>query len=49
MGVGTSKGLKGVRWGVARGILLAWVITIPAAALVGALAWLVIDQLGLVV
>jgi PiT family inorganic phosphate transporter len=49
MGVGTSKGLNGVRWGVARGILLAWVITIPAAALVGALAWLVIDQLGLVV
>jgi PiT family inorganic phosphate transporter len=48
MGVGTSKGLKGVRWGVARGILLAWVITIPMAALVGALAWLVINQFGLV-
>jgi PiT family inorganic phosphate transporter len=49
MGVGTSKGLKGVRWGVARGILLAWVITIPMAGLVGAIAWLVINQLGLVV
>jgi PiT family inorganic phosphate transporter len=46
MGVGTSKGPRGVRWGVARGILLAWIITIPAAALVGAAAWLVLDLAG---
>ena len=37
MGVGTSKGIRGVRWGVARTILIAWVITIPAAGLAGAL------------
>ncbi len=40
MGVGTSKGTRGVRWGVARNILIAWVITLPAAGLIGALAWL---------
>ena len=31
MGVGSSKGTRGVRWGVARSILVAWVLTIPAA------------------
>ncbi len=46
MGVGTSKGAHGVRWGVARGILVAWVVTIPAAGVVGALAWFVLTALG---
>ena len=32
MGVGTSQGVRAVRWGVARSILVAWVLTIPAAA-----------------
>jgi inorganic phosphate transporter, PiT family len=45
MGVGTSKGARGVRWGVARGILVAWVLTLPAAALVGAAAWVVLSAL----
>ena len=31
MGVGSARGPKGVRWGVARRILLAWVVTIPAS------------------
>jgi len=48
MGVGTSKGIRGVRWGVARMILLAWFITIPFAAIAGALAWVIIHTLGLV-
>jgi PiT family inorganic phosphate transporter len=47
MGVGSSKGARGVRWGVARRILVAWVLTIPASALVGALAWIVLNGLGL--
>jgi PiT family inorganic phosphate transporter len=37
MGAGASRGLSAVRWGVAGNILLAWVMTIPCAALVGAL------------
>jgi PiT family inorganic phosphate transporter len=47
MGVGSSKGVKGVRWGVARNILGAWVLTIPAAMFVGALAWYVLNALGI--
>ncbi|MEO5966394.1 MAG: inorganic phosphate transporter [Candidatus Limnocylindrales bacterium] len=47
MGVGTSQGIRGVKWGVARRILVAWVLTIPAAATVGALAWFVLNAVGL--
>jgi len=47
MGVGSSKGVRGVRWGVARSILVAWVLTIPAAATVGALAWFSINAVGM--
>jgi PiT family inorganic phosphate transporter len=47
MGVGTSKGAHGVRWVVARGILVAWVITIPITMAIGAAAWAVLDVLGL--
>jgi PiT family inorganic phosphate transporter len=36
MGVGATKRLSAVRWGVARSILAAWVLTIPMAALVAA-------------
>ena len=47
MGVGSARGPKGVRWGVARRILLAWIITIPAAGIVAALAWGVLHLFGL--
>ncbi len=40
MGAGATKRLSAVRWGVAGNIVVAWVITIPAAALVaGLLYW----------
>jgi PiT family inorganic phosphate transporter len=45
MGVGTSRGPRGVRWGVARNILIAWVLTIPSTALMGAASWFVIDAI----
>src|ERR687893_1249264 len=42
LGVGATKRLSAVRWGVAGNILVAWVLTIPMAALVAALAfWLI--------
>ena len=42
VGVGATHRLSAVRWGVARRIVWAWVLTIPASALVAALAfWLV--------
>ncbi len=47
MGVGSARGVSGVRWGVARSILLAWVITIPAAALVAGATWLALHVVGL--
>jgi inorganic phosphate transporter, PiT family len=40
MGAGATKRLSAVRWGVAGNIVVAWLLTIPAAALVaGALYW----------
>ena len=36
MGAGASTRLSAVRWGLAGNIVVAWLITIPAAALVGA-------------
>ena len=41
VGVGAARRTSAVRWGVAREILIAWVTTMPAAALVGAaFSWL---------
>jgi PiT family inorganic phosphate transporter len=42
MGVGSLQRLSAVRWGVAGRILWAWILTIPASALVAALAWLLL-------
>jgi len=39
MGVGATKRLSAVRWGVARSILVAWVLTFPAAALAAAICY----------
>ena len=37
IGVGAAKKVSAVRWGVAKGIVTAWIITIPASATVAAL------------
>ena len=42
MGVGATKRLSAVRWGVAKSILTAWVLTFPAAAFVAAICYWVI-------
>ncbi len=42
VGVGSTQRLSAVRWGVARRIVWAWVLTIPASALVGAVAFFLI-------
>jgi PiT family inorganic phosphate transporter len=39
MGVGSTRRVSAVRWGVAREIVVAWVLTLPAAATVAALAY----------
>ena len=42
MGVGAVNRFSAVRWGVAQRILWAWVLTIPAAALVSSIVWYIL-------
>jgi PiT family inorganic phosphate transporter len=39
IGVGSAQRARAVRWGVAGNIVAAWVLTIPASALIAAVAW----------
>ncbi len=43
MGVGATRRLSAVRWGVAGNIVIAWVLTIPMAALIGAGAYKIVE------
>jgi PiT family inorganic phosphate transporter len=45
MGVGATKRLSAVRWGVAGKILMAWIITLPACI---GIAWMTYKVLALV-
>ena len=45
MGTGSSDRFNAIRWGVARNIGIAWVLTIPATALVAALAYYVLNPI----
>jgi len=42
MGVGATKRLSAVRWGVAGNIIGAWILTFPAAGSIGALMYLLV-------
>ena len=44
VGVGATRKLSAVRWGVAGNIVWAWVLTIPASAFIAAIAWWVGKQ-----
>jgi PiT family inorganic phosphate transporter len=43
MGVGATRRLSAVRWGVAGNIVTAWVLTFPAAGLIAVLAYLILN------
>jgi PiT family inorganic phosphate transporter len=45
MGVGATKRLSAVRWGVAKNIAYAWVLTIPAAAITAACVYWVLNPI----
>jgi PiT family inorganic phosphate transporter len=45
MGAGATRRLSAVRWGVAREVVAAWVLTIPGAAAVAALVWVIVHAL----
>jgi len=42
LGVGTTKGVRAVRWIWGQRIVMAWVLTIPCAAFMAAVTWLVV-------
>jgi PiT family inorganic phosphate transporter len=46
VGVGSTRRLSAVRWGVAGQIVWAWILTIPAAATVGATTYYVVRLFG---
>ena len=45
MGVGATDKLSAVRWGVARKIVGAWVLTIPASALIASITYMIVKTL----
>lgn len=46
-GVGSTKRLSAVHWGVAGNLLVAWTLTIPAAAILGGVSFFILHILGL--
>lgn len=46
MGVGSTRRLSAVRWGLVNSILIAWVLTIPASALVAAVCYYALKLAG---
>ena len=47
IGVGSTRRMSAVRWGIAGRIVWAWVLTIPASALIAALAFYLLAALGM--
>ena len=47
MGVGATRRLSAVRWGVGRKIVAAWILTIPASATIAGMTFLLLIALGL--
>jgi len=45
IGIGLLKGLKAVRWTTVRDMVLAWIVTLPAAGLLACFAFLLLDRL----
>jgi PiT family inorganic phosphate transporter len=45
MGVGSTRGYSAVKWGIVREIVAAWVLTIPASAVVGGICFLLYDAI----
>ena len=43
VGVGSARRVRAVRWGVAGQIVWAWILTIPAAAAMSAMAFLILS------
>ncbi|MGB3539206.1 MAG: inorganic phosphate transporter [Mesorhizobium sp.] len=46
VGVGAARRVSAVRWGVAKSIVVAWVVTLPATAAISAVAYLAVSLAG---
>jgi PiT family inorganic phosphate transporter len=46
VGVGASRRMSAVRWNVASSIVIAWVVTLPAAALIAAITYKLTVAIG---
>jgi len=46
VGVGATTRLAGVRWGLARRIVWAWLITIPAAGIIAAISFWILNAIA---
>lgn len=47
LGVGATKGIRAVKWGVAGQLIWAWILTIPAAALIAMGSWHLLHACGM--
>jgi PiT family inorganic phosphate transporter len=45
IGVGATKRLSAVRWGVTQNLLTAWILTIPVSAIIAAIIYLLIGRI----
>ncbi|HRD07664.1 MAG TPA: inorganic phosphate transporter, partial [Saprospiraceae bacterium] len=48
IGVGASKRLSAVRWGITINLLWAWILTVPVSALVAAVCYFIVSWFGIV-
>jgi PiT family inorganic phosphate transporter len=46
VGVGTARRASAVRWNIAKDIVIAWILTMPAAAVIGAAACAFVKAVG---
>jgi PiT family inorganic phosphate transporter len=48
MGVGLTKRISAVRWGITRSLLVAWILTIPVSMILAALVYWIFELLNFV-
>jgi inorganic phosphate transporter, PiT family len=46
IGVGAARRVSAVRWGVAKDIVIAWILTMPATGTIAAIAYALLKALG---
>lgn len=46
MGSGSARGLSTVRWGIVKNIVIAWIVTIPASALIAGILYFIVQLLS---